>query len=967
MNRLTTFLLLFFVSFVTFAQDNDAIFSSMQATNIDENSATLKWNLDDSVLYYNIEYNVAMSEEVFQLETQEDSINISNLLSATQYVWRIRTISQDFDTSDWSDMKSFYTLGLTTECVDVGHFVLGSLNNNDLLLQWTSDDVATYWEVVCDEIGTNPNNVGARYFTINSEYDFTNLEIGHTYQFAVRSHCSDGYGNWKYLYVKFYPQTNTSSLPLEINFEDSIQNTHINLASSSVNPWIIGSVDDADDQTNGHCLYVSNDNGASATFNNQKSSISYAYVDFFVPQDAVNLSIDFAYKANITSTEAGTKFYLVNSSANLDIDSLPLFTYGIGAELYNNTNGAWENVHTQIANEYQGQNMRLLIVWTNTDSIESNSSVMIDNIYITSYYCPLVDTVIINEITPNSAVISWNVNEGPDTYNIQYRQNGTSTWNTITGAPNNYQLDSLQPNTTYQVRVQADCSSETSLYSDIFTFTTNILVHAIDTSTIICTTEQTTALLTWSYNYATDYFVIRYKQANATIWTEENSYATSFNIDNLTPQTDYLYTICAVSFSGDSSSFTEERNFTTKCEKVAAFPYVNTDTIKYSSISGFDDVPLCYSTLPATLYTPTFNFASIDAAKLSFDVSSSSTTVVYVSDNGGETFTQHMLIPATTNDTTDVFSHQTLLLSDYLSKTNVVVRFAFITIGTDTVNAKLTNLKIEKACSAPTTIYFDSIGYNIVTLSWSNDNMVSSWVVRLFDGGKNYLRQMHVAQNSCTFSQLDSSSTYYVVINSNCDGIESFDSATADFTTQGIIDVVCKSPYDLEVKQANLKGDETILVSWKQPSDANIWEVWYKSVYSFDWQTRIVTITPAMTIRNIDTNDIYEVKVRTICSAVDTSDFTLTDTIVMRSSSLLSAEQNSINISLYPNPTKGILNITAEKGKIDKLFVLDELSKVVFETDKVEEQIDLSNLSSGIYYIIGYIEGKRFSKQIVKQ
>lgn len=122
-----------------------------------------------------------------------------------------------------------------------------------------------------------------------------------------------------------------------------------------------------------------------------------------------------------------------------------------------------------------------------------------------------------------------------------------------------------------------------------------------------------------------------------------------------------------------------------------------------------------------------------------------------------------------------------------------------------------------------------------------------------------------------------------------------------------------------------------------------------------------------MTIRNIDTNDIYEVKVRTICSAVDTSDFTLTDTIVMRSSSLLSAEQNSINISLYPNPTKGILNITAEKGKIDKLFVLDELSKVVFETDKVEEQIDLSNLSSGIYYIIGYIEGKRFSKQIVKQ
>ena len=53
------------------------------------------------------------------------------------------------------------------------------------------------------------------------------------------------------------------------------------------------------------------------------------------------------------------------------------------------------------------------------------------------------------------------------------------------------------------------------------------------------------------------------------------------------------------------------------------------------------------------------------------------------------------------------------------------------------------------------------------------------------------------------------------------------------------------------------------------------------------------------------------------------------------------------NVSIYPNPTNGIVNINAE-GVIN-IVVMNALGQVVFET--VENQIDLSQFGNGLFML----------------
>ena len=58
-------------------------------------------------------------------------------------------------------------------------------------------------------------------------------------------------------------------------------------------------------------------------------------------------------------------------------------------------------------------------------------------------------------------------------------------------------------------------------------------------------------------------------------------------------------------------------------------------------------------------------------------------------------------------------------------------------------------------------------------------------------------------------------------------------------------------------------------------------------------------------------------------------------------------EEINSNVSIYPNPTKGIVNITAEG--IKNIMVMNALGQKVFETS--ENQIDLSKFGTGLFLI----------------
>ena len=69
------------------------------------------------------------------------------------------------------------------------------------------------------------------------------------------------------------------------------------------------------------------------------------------------------------------------------------------------------------------------------------------------------------------------------------------------------------------------------------------------------------------------------------------------------------------------------------------------------------------------------------------------------------------------------------------------------------------------------------------------------------------------------------------------------------------------------------------------------------------------------------------------------------------------------NLLVYPNPTIGELNFSAE---LQNVRVFDLTGRMVYAVSDVVKTIDLSEISSGIYFLVAEKEGAQVSTKIIK-
>jgi len=80
-------------------------------------------------------------------------------------------------------------------------------------------------------------------------------------------------------------------------------------------------------------------------------------------------------------------------------------------------------------------------------------------------------------------------------------------------------------------------------------------------------------------------------------------------------------------------------------------------------------------------------------------------------------------------------------------------------------------------------------------------------------------------------------------------------------------------------------------------------------------------------------------------------------------------------ITILPNPSEGIftLNIDSYIASVLNLQVLDSRGSIVFEMENkdlplhMNQQIDLSNLSDGIYFARILIDGRQVTRKLIKE
>ncbi len=80
------------------------------------------------------------------------------------------------------------------------------------------------------------------------------------------------------------------------------------------------------------------------------------------------------------------------------------------------------------------------------------------------------------------------------------------------------------------------------------------------------------------------------------------------------------------------------------------------------------------------------------------------------------------------------------------------------------------------------------------------------------------------------------------------------------------------------------------------------------------------------------------------------------------------AQQASMNIKLYPNPTNSVVNIDILKGQYDEISIFTSLGVLVQDLDvsKSSMTFDVSILASGVYYVQFVSNGMAYTKRFVK-
>jgi|GEM_PF-216313 len=99
-----------------------------------------------------------------------------------------------------------------------------------------------------------------------------------------------------------------------------------------------------------------------------------------------------------------------------------------------------------------------------------------DDFKVTSVQTPCVISVPVNtassNVTETEATITWD-NIASATYDLRYREVGSQNWTDVNGLSTpNYDITGLTNVTDYEVQVRSNCSTNSSAYSSVITFTT---------------------------------------------------------------------------------------------------------------------------------------------------------------------------------------------------------------------------------------------------------------------------------------------------------------------------------------------------------------------------------------------------------------------------------------------------------------------------------------------------------------
>ena len=449
-----------------------------------------------------------------------------------------------------------------------------------------------------------------------------------------------------------------------------------------------------------------------------------------------------------------------------------------------------------------------------------------------------------NSNTAHSGAVSWTGNA--DNYELIYSTKTSfepgeeGVIQIDLGNVNTYTLQDLTPETTYRIKVRANCGADDgySQWSNQVSFTTT--ATCVAPSGLSATATSSTITLNWTAGaQGQDAWDIRYKTGTNeyTYIHLDNQTTTSYTITGLNPVTTYSVNVRAYCSEEDQSKWgyssynqNSDLSITTECAALT-LPYTcDFEGALETSQSSSYPMPKCWTRKEYRGgYQGSYTYyPSVREASYSYP---------YAHGGNGESATSgksvHFYKPYTSTDEAAILPE---------------------------VDGQYTMANLQISFWARLESYMTNKDLSIGIMTDPSDINTFTEVATITVLNETF------QQYTAFFDSYAGNGRYIAIrFNSNTSGYIFVDDVTVEEIPS------CRIPKDLEV--AEIDVDEATL-NWTAGLDETAWNVQYKRASDNEWSDPIAVDETSYTFTGLQRATAYEARVQAVCSAEDQSDWT---------------------------------------------------------------------------------------------
>ncbi len=691
-------------------------------------------------------------------------------------------------------------------CVSPSTLHIEDLTSTTSIVSWTKRGEESAWILKYGEAGFDVETEGTtENISGTPEFQMTALTENTSYDVYVKADCGGGDAS-EWIMITFKTPCANLTVPYTENFEtydantvlDCWDNSASTTTSISNNPAYVWGVYSygGNKMLRMHNYYVKS---GTALINSQPISIPST--------GQYQLTFDYSHTASCGD-------FIVKISQDGGSSFVDLASYAkVGTSTSYTDPGDFTEATISLA-AYAGRTI-ILQFFANADY--SSGAIFIDNVSIDFIPdCDKPTDVTVDDVAITTATISWTAGGNEDTWNIEYKTDSDPDWTEISNVTTPYTIEDLNPETNYEVRVQANCRGNigVSNWSRAASFTT--LPNCPAPTNLSASVTSTSATVSWTAGFEENVWNLRYRVVNTVVWTDVNGVSNPYTIENLTAETAYEVQVQSKCTPMVSSVWTDSYYFYTGyCAPAptsrdgkgiigvsfgvgnevvnntaanglpAAAPYYG----NYSNLVGAANIGL--ETTVSINYATGYTYGTIIWIDFHDNLEFDGNEVVYV---GESERTNPTVLEATFSlpASTPLGEHRMRILGSDSGYDNYITSISDAAdadpcpTGTYTVVHDYTIRVLDiPSCLPPTNIEATNITTAGTTISWTENSNATDWELQ-YSTERDFssYETINASTNpTADISGLTDATVYYVRVKANCGGEFSYWSTTASFIT----------------------------------------------------------------------------------------------------------------------------------------------------------------------------------------